>query len=260
MRRSLAALKLQQLPHLLSSCGGAWSPGQAAPPAAAVVQPCIAHASAAWPQIWCSSSSTSSSQQPRSFSATAAAAAADQAQPESNGAGAGEEEEASEKVTQLAADIMALSVLECSQLSRVLRDKLGVPRGSGLPMMPVMAAAAGGGAPAAAAAAAEPAEVKAEKTEFDVKLEAFSPEGKIKVIKEIRALTNLGLKEAKELVSAGWCGGWRGGQAMSAVHAGGTIGSSSSSSSSDGLRGVHTLASHSNPASATPARTRTHSS
>jgi large subunit ribosomal protein L7/L12 len=67
-------------------------------------------------------------------------------------------------------------------------------------MMPMMAA----GAPAAAAApaAAEaPAEEKKEKTEFDVKLEGFSPEGKIKVIKEIRALTSLGLKEAKELVS-----------------------------------------------------------
>jgi large subunit ribosomal protein L7/L12 len=109
-------------------------------------------------------------------------------------------DDASEKVKQLAAEIMNLSVLECSQLSRVLRDKLGVPRGSGMPMMPMMAA----GAPAAAAApaAAEaPAEEKKEKTEFDVKLEGFSPEGKIKVIKEIRALTSLGLKEAKELVS-----------------------------------------------------------
>lgn len=117
------------------------------------------------------------------------------------------DEDASEKVKQLAADIMSLSVLECSQLSRVLRDKLGVPRGSGMPMMgmPMMAA----GAPAAAAAApaaADAPEAKKEKTEFDVKLEGFSPEGKIKVIKEIRALTNLGLKEAKELV--GWhCNG-----------------------------------------------------
>lgn len=114
-----------------------------------------------------------------------------------------QEDEASEKVKQLAAEIMALSVLECSQLSRVLRDKLGVPRGSGMAMMPAMMAAGpagGAAAPAAGAAAEAPAEEKKEKTEFDVKLEGFSPEGKIKVIKEIRALTNLGLKEAKELV------------------------------------------------------------
>lgn len=121
---------------------------------------------------------------------------ADQQQQQQDSAAA---EDASEKVKQLAAEIMALSVLECSQLSRVLRDKLGVPRGSGMPMMPMMA-----GAPAAAAAAPAaadaPAEEKKEKTDFDVKLEGFSAEGKIKVIKEIRALTNLGLKEAKELV------------------------------------------------------------
>ncbi|GAX77306.1 hypothetical protein CEUSTIGMA_g4752.t1 [Chlamydomonas eustigma] len=41
---------------------------------------------------------------------------------------------------------------------------------------------------------------KKEKTEFEVKLESFTPEGKIKVIKEVRSITNLGLKEAKELV------------------------------------------------------------
>lgn len=113
-----------------------------------------------------------------------------------------QDEDTSERVKQLAADIMSLSVLECSQLSRVLRDKLGVPRGSGMGMMPMMAAGMPAAAAAAAPAAAEaPAEEKKEKTEFDVKLDGFSPEGKIKVIKEIRALTNLGLKEAKELVS-----------------------------------------------------------
>ncbi|KIY96958.1 50S ribosomal protein L7/L12 [Monoraphidium neglectum] len=63
-----------------------------------------------------------------------------------------------------------------------------------------MAAAPGGGAAAGGGDAAPPAEEKKEKTEFAVKLEAFSPEGKIKVIKEIRAITSLGLKEAKELV------------------------------------------------------------
>ncbi|KAF8060619.1 rplL [Scenedesmus sp. PABB004] len=103
-----------------------------------------------------------------------------------------------ERVQQLAQDIMSLSVLECSQLSNLLREKLGVPRGAAVPMM---AAAMAAPPPAAGAApeadAAPPAK---EKTEFDVKLESFTPEGKIKVIKEIRALTALGLKEAKELV------------------------------------------------------------
>eukprot|EP00878_Enallax_costatus_P012452 GHUV01013003.1.p1 GENE.GHUV01013003.1~~GHUV01013003.1.p1 ORF type:complete len:184 (+),score=56.22 GHUV01013003.1:332-883(+) len=124
-------------------------------------------------------------------------------------------EEVSEKVQQLANNIMALSVLECSQLSNLLRDKLGIPRGAAMPMampmaVPQAAAAAG------AAAAPEPVEEKKEKTEFDVKLESFTPEGKIKVIKEIRSITNLGLKEAKELVSnvvpmsASWCDRVRG--------------------------------------------------
>lgn len=156
-------------------------------PAAAVsyVEPIAAHAACWQPQqAWLPA---------RPYSQPAAAADQQQQQ----------EDEASEKVKQLAAEIMALSVLECSQLSRVLRDKLGVPRGSGMAMPAMMMAAGpagGGAAPAAGAAAEAPAEEKKEKTEFDVKLEGFSPEGKIKVIKEIRALTNLGLKEAKELV------------------------------------------------------------
>lgn len=118
-----------------------------------------------------------------------------------------EEEQVSEKVQKLASDIMGLSVLECSQLSNMLREKLGVPRGAAMPMMgmPMAMPAAGPAAGAAGAAeAAEPKEEKKEKTEFDVKLESFTPEGKIKVIKEIRAITSLGLKEAKELV-----GGWQ---------------------------------------------------
>lgn len=63
------------------------------------------------------------------------------------------------------------------------------------------APAAGGAAPAAADAAAAPAgDAKAAKTEFDVKLESFDAANKIKVIKEVRAATGLGLKEAKDLV------------------------------------------------------------
>ncbi len=56
-----------------------------------------------------------------------------------------------------------------------------------------------GAGPAGPAAAAE-APAEEEKTEFDVKLTGFDAAAKIKVIKEVRAMTNLGLKEAKELV------------------------------------------------------------
>lgn len=83
-------------------------------------------------------------------------------------------------------DLSALTVLEASELSKMLEEKWGVSAAA-----PVAVAAAG---PAAAAAA--PAE---EKTEFDVVLAAFG-ENKINVIKEVRAITGLGLGEAKALV------------------------------------------------------------
>jgi len=83
-------------------------------------------------------------------------------------------------------DLSALTVLEASELSKMLEEKWGVSAAA-----PVAAAAAG---PAAAAAA--PAE---EKTEFDVVLTNFG-ENKINVIKEVRAITGLGLGEAKALV------------------------------------------------------------
>jgi len=83
-------------------------------------------------------------------------------------------------------DLSALTVLEASELSKMLEEKWGVSAAA-----PVAATAAG---PAAAAAA--PAE---EKTEFDVVLAAFG-DNKINVIKEVRAITGLGLGEAKALV------------------------------------------------------------
>jgi large subunit ribosomal protein L7/L12 len=82
-------------------------------------------------------------------------------------------------------DLSALTVLEASELSKMLEEKWGVSAAA-----PVAVAAAGGGAPAAAAE---------EKTEFDVILASFG-ENKINVIKEVRAITGLGLKEAKDLV------------------------------------------------------------
>jgi large subunit ribosomal protein L7/L12 len=81
-----------------------------------------------------------------------------------------------------------LTVIEAAELSKMLEEKWGVSAAA-----PVAVAAAGG-----AVAAAAPVE---EKTEFDVIL-AAAGEKKINVIKEVRAITGLGLKEAKDLVEA----------------------------------------------------------
>ena len=90
---------------------------------------------------------------------------------------------------KLVEDLSSLTVLEAAELSKMLEEKWGVSAAA-----PVAVAAAGG----AAAAAAEAAE---EQTEFDVIL-ASAGEKKINVIKEVRAITGLGLKEAKDLVEA----------------------------------------------------------
>jgi len=89
---------------------------------------------------------------------------------------------------QLADQLSTLTVLEAAQLSKMLEEKWGVSAAA-----PVAVAA-----PAPAAAAAEPAE---EQTEFDVVLMVVGDK-KINVIKEVRAVTNLGLKEAKDLVES----------------------------------------------------------
>ena len=90
-------------------------------------------------------------------------------------------------LAKLVDDLSALTVLEASELSKMLEEKWGVSAAA-----PVAVAAAGGGAAAPAAAAEE-------KTEFDVVL-AAAGDKKIEVIKEVRAITGLGLKEAKDLV------------------------------------------------------------
>ena len=92
---------------------------------------------------------------------------------------------------ELMAALDNMSVLELSQLVKALEARWGVTAAA--PMM-MGAMPMGGGAPAAEAAA--PVE---EQTEFDVVLKAFGA-NKINVIKAVRALTNLGLKEAKDLV------------------------------------------------------------
>ena len=93
---------------------------------------------------------------------------------------------ASEKVTQLIEDVKGLTVLELSELVKALEEEFGV---SAAAPMAMMAAPAAGGA----------AEEVEEKTDFDVIL-ASAGDQKMKVIKVVRELTGLGLKEAKDLV------------------------------------------------------------
>ena len=90
---------------------------------------------------------------------------------------------------KLVDELSSLTVLEAAELSKLLEDKWGVSAAA--PVAVAAAAPAGGGA-----AAAAPAE---EQTEFTVIL-AKAGEKKINVIKEVRAITGLGLKEAKDLV------------------------------------------------------------
>lgn len=90
---------------------------------------------------------------------------------------------ASEKINAIIEEVKALTVLELSELVHALEDEFGV-------------SAAAMAAPAAGAAAAEAVE---EKTEFDVIMTSFGSE-KIKVIKEVRAITGQGLAEAKATV------------------------------------------------------------
>lgn len=112
------------------------------------------------------------------------------------------------RVKALADDIVNLSLLDVNDLIEILTVRLNLPPPTGMPMgglmgmgglppSPNLAGAADGGA--AGAPTAE------EKTEFDLKLEVFDKAAKIKVIKEIRVVTELGLKEAKELVEGAPC-------------------------------------------------------
>jgi|SRR3954468_19659655 large subunit ribosomal protein L7/L12 len=91
-------------------------------------------------------------------------------------------------LSKIVDELSKLTVLEASELSKLLEEKWGVSAAAPVAMM----AAGGGAAPAAAVE---------EKTEFDVVLTAAGA-NKINVIKEVRAITGLGLKEAKDLVEA----------------------------------------------------------
>ena len=102
---------------------------------------------------------------------------------------------ASEKLTKIAEDIQGLTLIEASDLVKLLEEKLGVSAAAPVAMAAMPGApAAGGAAPAAAAE---------EKTEFEIVLKDAGSQ-KIPVIKVVRELTGgtLGLKEAKELVES----------------------------------------------------------
>ena len=90
-------------------------------------------------------------------------------------------------LAKLVDELSALTVLEAAELTKLLEEKWGVSAAA-----PVAVAAVGG-------AAAAPAAAEEEKTEFDVIL-VDAGDKKINVIKEVRAITGLGLKEAKDLV------------------------------------------------------------
>jgi large subunit ribosomal protein L7/L12 len=91
------------------------------------------------------------------------------------------------QLAKLVDDLSSLTVIEAAELAKMLEEKWGVSAAA-----PVAVAVAG---------AAPAAEAVAEKTEFDVILATIG-EKKVNVIKEVRALTQLGLKEAKDLVEA----------------------------------------------------------
>jgi large subunit ribosomal protein L7/L12 len=101
---------------------------------------------------------------------------------------AAESKQWSDAIKELGDKIVALTLMQAKELADYLKEVYGIEPAAGGAV--VMAGPAGGGAPAAA---------EEEKTSFDVILTAFGDK-KIQVIKEVRALTGLGLKEAKDLV------------------------------------------------------------
>ena len=95
----------------------------------------------------------------------------------------------SEKITQIVEELKTLTLLEASELVAQIEETFGVDT----------SAAAGGGVVMAAAAPAEEVE---EKTEYDLMLDEVPADKKIAVLKVVRGITGLGLKEAKELVES----------------------------------------------------------
>ncbi|ERN01246.1 uncharacterized protein LOC18429328 [Amborella trichopoda] len=105
----------------------------------------------------------------------------------------------SARVSEIVNDISGLTLMEVADLAEVLRQRFDI---SEMPIMTVMMPGMGMsmGRGASKAGASEKSEEKVEKTVFDLKLEGFDAASKIKIIKEVRTFTDLGLKEAKDLV------------------------------------------------------------
>ncbi|KAG1346961.1 50S ribosomal protein L7/L12-like [Cocos nucifera] len=104
----------------------------------------------------------------------------------------------SDHVWRLVDEVSTLTLADVAELSSILVRKIGLKN---QPVIGVMNAGTGGTGPAAGAAGAPgKEEKKQEKTVFELRLDSFDAASKIKVIKEVRGLTDLGLKEAKDLV------------------------------------------------------------
>lgn len=109
----------------------------------------------------------------------------------------------SERVWRLVDEISGLTLVEVAELSGIILRKLNMKEPPVIAVMKGGAAGVAGMATAKGAGGASPGgkeEKKPEKTVFELKLEAFEAASKIKVIKEVRGFTDLGLKEAKDLV------------------------------------------------------------
>lgn len=103
-----------------------------------------------------------------------------------------------DRVWRLVDEMSSLTLLEVAELSSIMMKKMGMKEP---PVVAVMKPGAAGLAAAGSGGqAAAKEEVKAEKSVFELKLESFEAASKIKIIKEVRSFTDLGLKEAKELV------------------------------------------------------------
>ncbi|KAJ3670625.1 hypothetical protein LUZ60_008051 [Juncus effusus] len=104
----------------------------------------------------------------------------------------------SDRVWRLVDEISSLSLIEVSELSNMLMSGLKVSEMPGVAI--VNAGGGGGGGGVGGDVGGKKEEKKAEKTVFELRLDSFEAASKIKVIKEVRGFTDLGLKEAKELV------------------------------------------------------------
>ena len=107
-----------------------------------------------------------------------------------------EKVDVSPEVEAIVDEILKLDMIQVSQLSELFAEKIGLPKMDPNAAMTMTMGGGGGGG----GGAAEVEEKVEEKTEFEVKLTGFDTKSKIKVIKEIRTITGLGLKEAKALV------------------------------------------------------------